>query len=328
MKTRKLISLFLIAALVLALLAGCTAPAPAAPAEPTAPAEPAAPAEPTAPSEPAVPAVSVTDMTGAEVTLEAPATRVVALTASNCEILYAIGAGDTIVGRGEYCDWPAEVLEIPSVQSGAATNVEQIIALEPQLVLMTTMDQSVEQVEALKAAGIAVASFLETDINGVYDAIEITGALTGHETEAAAVTESMKDAFAELSANAAANAGKTVYFEVSPLEWGLWTAGSATFMDEIATLLGLTNCFADVQGWGEISEEQVLERDPDYIVTISMYYGEGPTPTEEILAREGWGEVTAVKNSAILNLQNNELSRPVPRLAEGAKLLAEFVSGN
>ena len=95
----------------------------------------------------------------------------------------------------------------------------------------------------------------------------------------------------------------------------------------IANMLGLTNCFADVTGWGEISEEQVLERNPDYIVTISMYYGEGPTPEEEILSRTGWENVTAVKNGKILNLPNNELSRPAPRLADGAKALYDFVYG-
>ena len=132
--------------------------------------------------------------------------------------------------------------------------------------------------------------------------------------------------FDEIKANAG-DGTKTVYFEVSPLQYGLWTAGSGTFMDEIANMLGLTNCFADVTGWGEISEEQVLERNPDYIVTISMYYGEGPTPEEEILSRTGWENVTAVKDGKILNLQNNELSRPGPRLADGAKAMYDFVYG-
>ncbi len=97
-------------------------------------------------------------------------------------------------------------------------------------------------------------------------------------------------------------------------------------MNEIAEIIGLENCFAEVDGWGEISEEQVLERNPDYIVTIAMYFGEGPTPKEEIISRTGWENVTAVKNKAILNLQNNELSRPVPRLAEGAKMLYDFLN--
>ena len=98
-------------------------------------------------------------------------------------------------------------------------------------------------------------------------------------------------------------------------------------MDEIAQMMGLKNCFDDVEGWGEISEEQVLERNPDIIVTISMYFGEGPTPVEEIMGRAGWENVTAVKDSKILNLQNNELSRPAPRLADGAKMLYDFASG-
>ena len=97
-----------------------------------------------------------------------------------------------------------------------------------------------------------------------------------------------------------------------PLQYGLWTAGSGTFMDEIAAMLGLTNIFADVDGWAEVSQEQVIERNPDYIVTISMYYGEGPTPVEEILSRDGWADIAAVQNEAILNLPDNQLTRPGP----------------
>ena len=134
--------------------------------------------------------------------------------------------------------------------------------------------------------------------------------------------------FDELKENAAdAEEEKTVYFEVSPLEYGLWTAGKGTFMNEIAEMLGLKNCFDDVEGWAAISEEQVLERNPDYIVTITMYFGEGPTPEEEIMSRKGWEDVTAVINEDILNLQNNELSRPAPRLLDGAQMLYDFVFG-
>ena len=164
------------------------------------------------------------------------------------------------------------------------------------------------------------------DIEGVYTAIRLIGALVGRNDEAEAMVADMQSAFADIAAKSE-NTGKTVYFEVSPLQWGLWTAGKGTFMDELATLCGLTNAFADVEGWAEISEEQVLERNPDYILTISMYFGEGPTPEEEIASRAGWENVTAVKNGAILNLQNNELSRPAPRLAEGAQMLADFIAG-
>ena len=273
------------------------------------------------------PAVTVTDMGGREITLKEPATRVVALTAADCEILYAIGAGETLVGRGEYCDYPAEVFDVPSVQSGYETNIEQIMALEPQVVLMGTMAQSLEQVEALEKAGIAVVVSDAQDIEGVYTAIRMIGTLMGYEENAEALVAEMQNTFAGLKELAAGDGSESVYFEVSPLQWGLWTAGTGTFMDEITQLLGLKNAFADVEGWGEISEEQVIERAPDYIVTITMYYGEGPTPVEEILSRPGWEGIPAVANGKILNLQDNELSRPGPRLADGAKMLYDFVYG-
>ena len=268
--------------------------------------------------------ISITDMMGREVKLSAPAQRIVALTAADCEILYAIGAGEYLVGRGEYCDYPDAVLDVPSVQSGYETNVEQIIALHPDVLLMSAMDQTADQVAQLENAGIRVVVSDADDIAGTCQAISMIGALMGREAEADAVIASMQETFDQVRRE---NSGKTIYFEVSPLQYGLWTAGAGTFMNEIAEMIGLTNCFADVNGWAEISEEQVLSRNPDYIVTISMYYGEGPTPTEEIMARAGWENVTAVKNGAILNLANNELSRPANRLADGAQLLYDFVYG-
>ena len=271
-------------------------------------------------------AVTVTDMAGREIALDAPATKVVALTASDCEILAALGAEDTLVGRGEYCDYPESILEVPAVQSGADTNLEQIIALEPQVVIMAKMAQTEEQVAALEEAGIRVVVSDAQDIEGVYTAIRLIGALVGRNDEAEAMVTDMQSAFADIAAKSE-NTGKTVYFEVSPLQWGLWTAGKGTFMDELATMCGLTNAFADVEGWAEISEEQVLERDPDYIVTISMYYGEGPTPVEEIKSRAGWDALKAVQNDAIFNADSNEVSRPGPRLKDAAEALYTFVTG-
>ena len=339
MKKNQILALLLAAVMLLAVLTGCAAKAEPAQDEPaqteTVPeTEEAAPAE----EEPApaekpeaedtASAVTLTDMTGRKITLDAPAERVVALTAADCEILYALGAGDLLVGRGEYCDYPAEVADVTSVQSGDATNYEQILELGPQVLLMPKMGQTEEQIQFLADAGIQVVVSDAQDIDGVYEAIRMIGKLAGKSGRAEQLCESMQAAFAEVSGKVPADGEeKTVYFEVSPLAYGLWTAGSGTFMDEIAQMLGLKNAFADVEGWAEISEEQVLERDPDYIVTITMYYGEGPTPVEEIESRAGWENVTAVKNGKILNLQNDELSRPGPRLADGAKALYDFVYG-
>lgn len=327
MKT-KLTALLLSLSLLLTLCVGCTQDKPETkPDETVQNSQPADTTPDTQPTEETSTAVTITDMKGREITLEEPAQRIVALTASDCEILYAIGAGDTLVGRGKYCDYPAEVLEVPAVESGANTNIEEIIALQPDVLLMSDMAQTEEQIAQLENAGIKVVVSEATDIEGVYTAVEMIGALMGKDENAAAVIDSMKSTFAEIVEKSTGDGTQTVYFEVSPLQWGLWTAGTNTFMDEIATMLGLKNCFSDVEGWAEISEEQLLERNPDFIVTITMYFGEGPTPEEEILSRVGWENVTAVKNQKILNLQNNELSRPAPRLADGAQMMFDFVYG-
>ena len=264
-------------------------------------------------------ATSLMDMYGREVVLDAPATRIVALAPSDCEILCALGAEDLLVGRGAYCDYPESILDVPVVETGEN-------ALQPQVVLMADMAQTAEQVQALEDAGIRVVLSDANDIEGVYTAIRMIGQLTGLEGEAEALVADMQATFDGIAAQSE-ETGKTVYFEVSPLEYGLWTAGANTFMDELASLCGLTNAFADVEGWAAISEEQVLERDPDYIVTISMYYGEGPTPVEEIMGRAGWEGLTAIQNGDVFNADSNEISRPGPRLKDAALALYAFVSG-
>ena len=316
MKYRKLCSCFF--AILLALsLTGCKKDsAPVAPVETTAPVETIQPT-----------ASVVLDMAGREVAMTKPAERIVTLTAGDCEILCAIGGESLLVGRGEYCDYPESVLSVPSVQSGSGTNIEQVLALSPDLVIMSTMDQTEEQIKAIEDAGIPVAVTNADDIDGVYTAIRLIGSLTNRASEAETLVERMEQTFADVRQKAAGRERGTVYFEVSPLEYGLWTSGSGTFMDELAGMLGLTNAFSDVTGWGQISEEQVLSRNPDYIVTIAMYFGEGPTPEEEILARPGWEGVTAIQQGHVFNIDSNAAARPGPRLADAAQELCRRILG-
>ena len=344
MKTKKTLAILLAALLLLSF--GCSkktetpvdqtateAPAPAAqtateapaPAAQTATEAPSATAVAPAPTEePADVSFTVTDMTGREITFDKPVERAVALSAADCEIIFALGAEETLVGRGEYCKYPLEATEIPSVQSGYETNIEQIIALQPDVLFMATMAQTKEQVEQLEKAGIRVVVSDAQNIEGIYTSITLIGDVMGKQAEAKAIIAKMQAVFDEIKAHPI-QGEKTVYFEISPLQWGLWTAGAGTFMNEVAEMMGLKNCFADVQGWAEISEEQVIERNPDFIVTTTMYFGEGPTPETEIMSRAGWENVTAVKEKNILNLTNDELTRPGPSLAEGVQMLYDFV---
>ncbi|MBR4395906.1 MAG: ABC transporter substrate-binding protein [Eubacteriaceae bacterium] len=271
--------------------------------------------------------ITVTDMTGRTITLDHPAEKVVALSAADCDIVYAVGAFDTLIGRGEMCDYPEQVKDLPSVQSGYNTNTEEIVKLAPEVLIMSTMAQTQEQVDALEAAGIKVVVSDAQDIEGIYTSIELIGAVTGHAEDAAKVVADMKKAFDDLKAQVKGDGTETVYFEVSPLKWGLWSAGSGTFMNELAEMMGVKNIFADQQGWIQVSEEQVIERAPDYIVTITMSSGEGDDPVAEILGRPGWEHIPAVENKKILNAPNNELTRPSQRLVEGAQMFYDFIYG-
>ena len=299
--------------LILGLLSGCASTTPASTPTPT-------PAQDTS--------ITVTDMNGREITLPAPAVRIVAVSPADCEIVAAL-APDVLVGRGTYCNWPEEILDVPVITSGSGLSAEQIVALEPDLVIMSSMNHTTEQVELLERAGLIVVTTASGDIAGVYTAIKLIGDVLGESENAEGMTSFMTtyfqyivDKVSEKDLN-----GANVYFEVSPLEYGLWAAGKGTFMDEIAMILGLENAFADIERWKGVSQEQVIERDPDYIITSTMYSGEGPLPEEEIMAREGWGDMSAVVNGTVFHAKDDEITRPGPRLMLATSVLYTLIYG-
>ena len=266
-------------------------------------------------------AITVTAMYGREITLSEPATRIVAMQPSDCEILCALGCEDTIVGRGKYVDYPASILDVPVVQSGAETNVEEILALQPQVVLMNSMSQSEEQVKQLEENGVKVVVSTTSNIESVYTAIRLIGKLMGKDAEAEAVITDMQTTFDEIKAKTSGET-KKVYFEISPPPY-LYTAGSSSYMNELADICGITNIFGDQEdAWLMISEEQVIERNPDYIVLITNM---GSAGVEEILSREGWGDISAIQNQKVFNDDDSCMARPSPRLKEAAIELFNFV---
>ena len=107
---------------------------------------------------------TITDMFGREVELPEAVTRIIALEPSDCEMLCALGCEDALVGRGKYCDYPASVLELPAVQSGKNTNLEEILALQPQVVVMSDMAHTEEQINLLEQNGVKV---IGTDANSI-----------------------------------------------------------------------------------------------------------------------------------------------------------------
>ncbi|MBQ8137148.1 MAG: ABC transporter substrate-binding protein, partial [Clostridia bacterium] len=159
----------------------------------------------------------------------------------------------------------------------------------------------------------------------IYTDILLLGSLTGKQENAQQLVDEMRNTIAEIGARAGA-AGKTVYFEESPLQWGLWTAGAGTYMDDLAKLVGLNNVFGDLEGHNAVSEDAVIMRDPDIIITTTQYYGGELYPDQEIAARAGWGDLTAVKEGRVAYDPTNAINLPGPRVVDVARLLYDLAA--
>jgi len=275
--------------------------------------------------------ITVTDMAGREVTLDAPADRVVVMMPADAEILYALGMKDAIVGVGSNCVSPPEIEAMPGIDSLTVVdpmytfNEETVVGLKPQVVIMTMMAYSEDTVNSLESSGVKVVVTNAQDLEGVYTDIDLIGKVVGREAEAEALVAQMKQKFADIAAKSV-DTGLKLYVDESPLQWGLWSAGKGTYFDDLAEICGLTNIFSDIEGHQNVSEEQVLERNPDIIISMTMYYGEGELPDEEIKNRAGWENVSAVKNGAVVYDPTNAVALPGPRLMEVADLLLELIS--
>lgn len=271
--------------------------------------------------------ITVTDMMGREVTLAGPAERIVVVMPSDCEILYAIGAGSAVVGRGSYCNYPEEVASVTEIQSGGEFNVEQVIALEPGVVIMTKMAHDPALAEQLEQNNIPVIVTDAQTLEDTYNCITLLGTVTGKTAEAEAVIADMKARIDAVAAKVEST-GKTVYFETTPLEYGygLWSAAKGNFMDEIGTICGLTNIFADLEeAWPMVNEEDVIQKNPDYIITIDSSGMGDLDAAGVILAREAWQDITAVKEGHVLIVGNDAFTRPGPRLADAVEQLYALI---
>ncbi|MFQ5856518.1 MAG: ABC transporter substrate-binding protein [Anaerolineae bacterium] len=261
--------------------------------------------------------VTLSDDLGREVTVAALPQRVISLAPSNTEILFALGAGDQVVGVTEFCNYPPEAQNREKIGGFSAKTIslEKIVSLEPDLVFSAGQPQQ-PVIEALEQAGIPVFALDPEGLEGVYENIETAGQLTGHEAEAAEVVAEMKDRVAAVTEKTQAipeAERPTVFYEV----WHepLMTAGPTTFIGELIELAGGKNIFADVnEEYPQVSAETIIQRDPDVILGPDSH-GEELT-ADKIEARPGWGDIHAVQEGRIYLVNGDIVSRPGPRLAD------------
>lgn len=269
--------------------------------------------------------ISITDLAGVTFTFDAPPTKVIAIDPAMCEIIYALGAQDALVAVGDYCDYPPEVSEKTTVGAYNSLNIEELIAMEPDCIIIGTMSTSPEQVEALNNANVKTMALEPQTIDDVYGTIETMGLLLGKEDSAKTVIADMKKSLDDIAQKGAALAEKPgVYIEISPLSDGLYTTGTGTFQHELIQMVGGENVFGQESSWVPVSEEQVIERNPAVIISTTQY--EGYDPVTEISTRSGWETISAVENGQVFYIDPSILSHPSPRLVEGAQAVYDALA--
>lgn len=248
--------------------------------------------------------------------------RIVVLSPSGCEILFAIGAGDKIAARTDFCNFPAEAESIKSVGGfdGKTLSIETIVSYEPDLVYGSKGMHDFLK-ESCDQFGIELYLSSADSVQGVFDEIIFMGTKTGCEKDAEKLVSEMKAGFERIqkkTARLSDKKRKSVY-------WETWNApymsiGGSSFINELIYISGGKNIFADItdQAYPMVSEESILSRNPQVII---LPFGD----VSEVPSRNGWKYLSAVKNKKIYNVNDDIFSRPGPRILEAAETLSELL---
>lgn len=250
--------------------------------------------------------------------------RIVSLTPTGTEMLFAVGAGDQVVAVDDQSDFPEGVPT--SDLSGYEPNLEAIVALEPDLVVAT--DLAADVASGLEAVGVEVLDLpAPTQLEEVYQQIADVGIATGHEDGAADVVAGMRADIEELAASVPerpAGERPTYYHE---LDDTLYSVTSSTFVGQIYALAGLDNV-ADAAdpdgalgGYPQLSAEFLVEADPDFIFLADTECCAQDAST--VAARPGFADLTAVREGRVVELSDDVASRWGPRLVELFRAIVE-----
>ncbi len=262
------------------------------------------------------------EMDGGPVSIEAMPTKIVSLSPTATETLFAIGAGDQVIAVDEYSYYPPEapVTDL----SGFSPNVEAILGYSPDLLVIAGSPDDLQA--AAEAVGVPVL-FLPSapTLDDAYGQIEKLGAATGHIAEAAAVVADMQTRIEAASGDVTAPGTPiTYYHELDPT---LYSVTSATFIGQIYALLGLENIAdvvdADGYGFPQLSEEYIIDADPDFVfLADAQCCGES---ADTVGARPGWETMSAVTAGHVIEVDADIASRWGPRVADFVEALAGAV---
>ena len=256
----------------------------------------------------------VTDAMGARVVIPQAPKRVVSLAPSVTEVLWAVGAGAQVVGVSSADDYPPEVRTRPKV-GGVQVDEERLVELQPDLVVgLRSLQEGV--LRRLRERGLPVLALDAASLDETYGLILMIGRVTGHPGRAEQVVANMRERARAVAVRVAGRPPVRVFVQV--WDQPFLTAGRGTLPDDLVRRAGGRNVFADLAGWPQVSEEEVLVRDPECVLVL----GRG---RERVLARTAWRRTTAVRRRCVAELEPSWVVRPGPRLVLGLAQVARVL---
>jgi len=267
-----------------------------------------------------VQAATLIDMVGREVELHEPPRRIISLAPSLTEILYALGAGDAVVGVTDYATYPPEVEIKPSVGGGINPNLEVIVALKPDLIFVSADANRWDTITQLEQLQIPVFGVKPVGVEGVFVSIAKVGEVVGRRQEAGRLIADMRRRMATVSEKVQDLPRPEVLYVV----WidPLIVAGRGTVINGLIDVAGGANVVR-TPGFSRYSLEQVVVHEPDVIILAL----DGGVPEDrEVLRRlPGWREMRAVREGGVRVIDANLINRPGPRIVEAVELLGHLL---
>ena len=252
--------------------------------------------------------------------------RVVSLSPSTTEAMFAVGAGELLVGRSRFCDFPEAVTALPSVGGFADPNMEAILALRPTMVIGSQGPAGPALEERLRGQGLATAFDATDSIDQIGMMMRALGDRFDRKIAASAAVVALDKRVARIEkwGNVQSSAGKPVtvvmVFDAKPV----FVAGPGSFADELIRKAGATNAIKAGGKWPTIDVERLLKLDPDVIVD-AMNVGHGGA--SKLGEATGWDTLRAVKEGRVRRLTSAVALRPGPRIADGLAGVARAIFG-
>lgn len=273
--------------------------------------------------------ITIVDDTGTSVHVPAGVERIVSLAPSITELYFAMtdeNSTTKLVGRTSYDNYPEEALLVDSI-GGMTTgaSIESIISKDPDLIMSTTM-VDMNMINQLRANGYPVLVFEIDKLEDIFENIRVMGKVLNEEKNAESLITKINGEISEIEARPHETPLPRTMYAVAADP--MYVAGSETYLDELITLAGGINCYGDMPGYGIVTTESIIERQPEVIIVIKGPMDSGLNMREQILNNKELANVPAVKTGRIYTVDDDIVSRPGPRVGQALEILYSCISEN